>query len=79
LLLLAWLVGCATLETRPEDCIATTGDNCSCEPQCMTETELHRAQAEGVCDLGCSFGDTGFSSEPNWTCTVIDGECAVVE
>jgi hypothetical protein len=64
--------------TSAADCIATTGDNCDCEPKCMTQEELDEAQKDGVCDLGCSFGD-GSSSEPDWTCTVVDGACTVVE
>ena len=60
----------------PEDCIPTTGDNCDCEPKCMTQQELDRIGAR--CDLGCFFGDTG-ASGPNWTCTVVNDECVVAD
>lgn len=62
--------------TKAADCIPTTGDNCDCEPKCMTQDELDEAQKDGVCELGCMFGD---GTEPDWTCTVVDGACAVVE
>lgn len=80
-----WIVliaGCELLEELgpldppegPEDCIATTGDNCDCEPKCMTQQELDRI--DGRCDLGCFLDDTG---APRWECTVVDDTCVVVD
>ncbi|MEQ1566160.1 MAG: hypothetical protein ABMA64_11020 [Myxococcota bacterium] len=74
--LLLWLAGCTGAPTSADDCIPTTGDNCDCSPKCMTQAELDRI--DSFCDLGCMF-DSGGSSEPNWTCEVVDDACAVVE
>lgn len=75
------LLACHPGPETAADCIPTTGDNCSCERQCLTEHELKVAQRNGVCDLGCMFGEdtASMSMEPNWECEVRDGECAVVE
>jgi len=70
------LVACDVGPTSAADCIPTTGDNCDCKPKCMTQGELDRIR--GRCDLGCYF-DSGLSTEPTWSCTIVDGECAVAE
>lgn len=70
LLFLAMLVGCPPL--TDEDCILTTGDNCTCELSCMTEKELEAAQRNGVCDLGCPEIATPYS------CVAENGECVRV-
>lgn len=77
MLLLLTLFACG-FPRSADDCLPTTGDNCSCTPQCMTEGQIRRAQAGGVCDLGCSF-DTAGSSEPNWECGLSGNTCVVLE
>lgn len=74
-----WILAaaCNSAPLTASDCIPTTGDNCDCAPKCLTQKELD--QIDSFCDLGCLFGDTGGSTEPDWTCAVVDGACAVVE
>ena len=69
------LLACTPPPETAADCIPTTGDNCSCTPQCLTQAELDKIDSH--CDLGCIF-DSG-SSELNWTCAEEDGVCVVVE
>lgn len=68
-LFFAILAGCS--DPAPQsaaDCIPSTGDNCSCDPQCLTQAEID--QFDSFCDLGCY--------EPDWTCDLVDGACVVV-
>ena len=60
---------------EPGDCLPTYGDNCDCDPKCMTEAELQEARKDGPCDLVCDVD----GNEPFWACTVVDGVCVVVE
>jgi len=65
---LALVTGCLTGTLRDEDCLPTTGDNCSCEAQCMTRAQNRRINS--FCDLDCG--------EMNWDC-VADGRTCLVD
>lgn len=62
-----WAGGCAGGD---EECLPSTGDNCSCNAQCLTQSEIDEAQKDGVCDLGCG--------EPEWKCARTEDGCEVV-
>ncbi len=65
------LFACGGPQTA-EDCIPTTGDNCSCQPQCLTEEQIRWEQRNGICAMDCMF-------ESTWTCGLEDGQCVVIE
>ena len=71
-MILALFLACAPLTA--DECLPTLGDNCSCEPKCMTEKEIKRAQRNGICDLACPTDTAG-----SWSCAVEEGEWVVVE
>jgi hypothetical protein len=68
ILVLTLAAGCLTGTLRDEDCLPTTGDNCSCEPQCMTRAQIRRIRS--VCDMDCG--------EMFWDC-VADGRTCLVD
>lgn len=63
-----WAGGCGPGDV--EECLPSTGDNCSCDAQCLTPSEIDEAQKDGVCDLGCGT--------PDWKCARTEAGCEVV-
>ena len=54
------------------ECFPTYGDQCSCEPRCMTAKELAEAGEDLACDLGCLA--------PNdWACVRAGGQCRLAQ
>lgn len=59
------LAGC--IPTTEAHCVATYGDSCGCEAQCMTRARIRAIGA--VCDLDCG--------ETTWSCVAVSGRCEV--
>lgn len=74
------LVACAPAEddadtaevTAAGECLPTYGDQCACEPQCMTQAEIDEVVRGLVCDLGCL-------GELDWACVRDERGCQVVD